>query len=367
MARCRGAPRIDSTGDGFDPRTSCPLLPPPTGMRDPADRVAPDLGHGGGRRAAGRCHPGRQGHRRRRPASRHLCDRAVRSHSPLPPSAIPEVPCASPLATLAPGRAQLRSTTRRSSAATRLPAPPTTGASTRRMPCKHAGRQAICCRWRNCNAQVRRLSARGAADPILSGHGAAAGCPSLPLARFQTPCHAPQSMLGFPPTPHVHGAPCTHGPGRLHSLYHVPTAVRPLRAPLGRRKLCVAALDLYERPDCPACRLASLGDHEVVPPPGALNLVSGLAVLPGRPPLGSGALGRILADCSPAGSGRFPLHGKASCGDYKCVPVERVARNPRRAAPGARRVRGSRPLSAPIPTPMAAAAPGARRYGAAAL
>ena len=82
MARCRGAPRIDSTGGGFDQRTSCPLLPPPTGMRDPADHVAPDLGHGGGRRAVGRNHPGRQGYRRRRPASRHLCDRAVRSPSP---------------------------------------------------------------------------------------------------------------------------------------------------------------------------------------------------------------------------------------------------------------------------------------------
>lgn len=192
MARCRGAPRIGSTGGGFDQRTSCPLLPPPTGMRDPADHVAPDLGHGGGRRAAGRNHPGRQGYRRRRPASRRLCDRAVRSPSPIPTPAIPEVLCVSPLATRAPGRAQPRGTARRSSAAARLPAPPTTGASTRRMPCKHAGRQAICRRWRNCNAQARRLSARGAADPVLSGHGAAAGCPSLPL-RDSRPLATPRS------------------------------------------------------------------------------------------------------------------------------------------------------------------------------
>lgn len=211
MARCRGAPRIDSTGGGFDQRTSCPLLPPPTGMRDPADRVAPDLGHGGGRRAAGRCHPGRQGHRRRRPASRHLCDRAVRSPSPLPPSAIPEVLCASPLATQAPGRAQLRSTTRRSSAATRLPAPPTTGASTRRMPCKHAGRQAICCRWRNCNAQVRRLGARRGRPDSVRAWGS--GRVSLP-----TPCAIPDPL----PRPAVDAGLPAHSPCPRGTLYTWP-------------------------------------------------------------------------------------------------------------------------------------------------
>lgn len=305
MARCRGAPRIDSAGGGFDQRTSCPLLPPTHGHAGPGGSRGAGSGsrRGGGRRAAGRNHPGRQGYRRRKPASRHLCDRAVRSPSPLPPSTIPEVLCASPLATPAPGRAQPRGTTRRSSAATRLPAPPTTGANTRRLPCKHDGRAGDLLPMAElCKAQVRRLGARGAVDPILSGHGAAAGCLSPP-ARFQAPCHAPQPMLGFPPAPHVHGAPCTHGPGRLHSLYHVPAAVRPLRAPLGRRKPCVAALDLYERPGRPACRLASLGDREVVPPPGALYLVSSLAVLLSRPPLGGSAHGRILADCSPAGSG----------------------------------------------------------------
>ena len=206
MARCRGAPRIDSTGGGFDQRTSCPLLPPPTGMRDPADHVAPDLGHGGGRRAVGRNHPGRQGYRRRRPASRHLCDRAVRSPSPFRRLLSRRF--------FVPRHWQPRRPAARSFEALRDAAPRLPGCRHHRRPgrapveclASTAAGQVICCRWRNCNAQARRLSARGAVDPILSGHGAAAGRPSLPPSRFQTPCHAPQSMLGFPPTPHVHGA-----------------------------------------------------------------------------------------------------------------------------------------------------------------
>ena len=132
------------------------------------------------------------------------------------------------------------------------------------------GGAATCCRWRNCKTQAQRLGvprhtaekarARACGGAELSARSALGearstrSCPGggrrqgIPARDSKNPA-APRSRcracrLCPPSTEHLAGM----RPGRLHSLCRVPTAVRFFRAPLGRRRLCAAALDLRERP-----------------------------------------------------------------------------------------------------------------------
>ena len=123
--------------------------------------------------------------------------------------------------------------------------------------------------------RARRRARRGRRDPARAAGGGRA-----PHARFQRPPAAscsrcrhcrlyPLSMrhragmrpvrpatLSSAAAAAATAARACARSGRLHSLCHVPTAVRFFRAPLGRRRHCVAALDLCERPD--ALPVASL-------------------------------------------------------------------------------------------------------------
>lgn len=136
--------------------------------------------------------------------------------------------------------------------------------------CRWGGGAATCCRWRNCKAQAQRLGVprhtaekararpvgarscrrdrrwarRGRRDPSRAA-GRRQGIPARDSKNPAAPrsrCRA--CRLCPPSTEHLAGM----RPGRLHSLCRVPTAVRFFRAPLGRRRLCAAALDLRERP-----------------------------------------------------------------------------------------------------------------------
>ena len=104
----------------------------------------------------------------------------------------------------------LKCYTRRSSAATRLPAPPTTGANTRRLPCKRDGRAGDLLPMVELQCAGTRLSARGAVDSILSGHGAAAGCPS------------PRAIPDPLPRPAVDAGLPAHTPSPRGTLYTWP-------------------------------------------------------------------------------------------------------------------------------------------------